>query len=47
MTARHKFSWAEFKRLKAVLILTEARALNNLLSYYTGNDAATKVRGRR
>ena len=33
--------------LKAVFVLMEARAYNNLLCYYTETDISTKVRGRR
>ena len=34
----------EFKCLKAVFVLMEIRACNNLLCYYTENDVSTKGR---
>ena len=37
----------EFKCLKAVSVLMEARACNDLLCYYTESDICTKARGRR
>ena len=36
----------ELKCLKAVFVLMEATACNNLLCYYTESDVCTKFRGR-